>query len=219
MASNLEAEIGDAELVALNYARATVRPQLACFFALDRRLGQIVAGSNEPMLGQMRLAWWRDMLKATDQDRPAGDVVLDAIRQDWGGNAIALQPLVDGWEVFLVAEELTGDVLSEFACGRARPLADAFDCTDDKRETQAREAGTLWALADTAAHVSDGGERELILNLAKARLAANATRSRMPAPLAVLNALSSRAIARGGRPLMEGRGAALTALRAGLIGR
>ena len=37
--------------------------------------------------------------------------------------------------------------------------------------------------------------------------------------LAVLGALGLRALKRGGRPLMEGRGAALVALRAAMLGR
>lgn len=219
MASNLEAEIGDAECVALNYARAEFRPKLAAFFALDRRLGQIVASSSETMLGQMRLAWWRDMLNASAQDRPAGDVVLDAIGQSWGGEALALQPVVDAWEVFLVAEELATDVLAAFGDQRSAPIVAALGSLDARTAEQVQVAGALWALADTAAYVSDETERAKVLDLAKATLDAPTSLARIPRSLAVLKALSLRAIARGGRPLMEGRGAALTALRAGLIGR
>lgn len=219
MASNLEDEIGDAECVALNYARADFRPKLAAFFALDRRLGQIVASSSETMLGQMRLAWWRDMLNASAQDRPAGDVVLDAIGQSWGGEALALQPVVDAWEVFLVAEELATDVLAAFGDGRSAPIVAALGSLDARTAEQVQVAGALWALADTAAYVSDETERAKVLDLAKATLDAPTSLARIPRSLAVLKALSLRAIARGGRPLMEGRGAALTALRAGLIGR
>ena len=219
MASNLEAEIGDAECVALNYAGAEFRPKLAAFFALDRRLGQIVASSSETMLGQMRLAWWRDMLNASAQDRPAGDVVLDAIGQSWGGEALALQPVVDAWEVFLVAEELATDVLAAFGEQRSAPIVAALGSLDARTAEQVQVAGALWALADTAAYVSDETERAKVLDLAKATLDTPTSLARIPRSLAVLKALSLRAIARGGRPLMEGRGAALTALRAGLIGR
>lgn len=219
MTSDLEAEIGDAERVALNYAKPDIRPKLASFFALDRRLGQIVANSSEPLLGQMRIAWWRDMLSASARDRPAGDVVLDAIGASWGGDAQLLQPLADAWEVFLIAEELTADILSQFAQGRAIPLARAFVCAHEGVAKQVQEAGSLWALADTAAHVSDQTERELILEQARAKLNVNTSPGPIPRALAVLTALSRRSIRRGGHPLMVGRGAALTALRAGLIGK
>ena len=219
MTSDLEAEIGDAERVALNYAKPDIRPKLASFFALDRRLGQIIANSSEPLLGQMRIAWWREMLSASARDRPAGDVVMDAIGASWGGDAQLLQPLADAWEVFLIAEELTADILSQFAQGRAIPLAEALGCAHEDVAKQVQEAGSLWALADTAAHVSDKTERELILELARAKLNVNTSAGSLPRALAVLTALSRRSIRRGGQPLMVGRGAALTALRAVLIGK
>lgn len=219
MTVDLEAEIGDAERVALNYAKPDFRPKLASFFALDRRLGQIVANSNEPLLGQMRIAWWRDMLSASAEDRPSGDVVLDAVGASWGGEAQQLQSVADAWEVFLVAEELTANVLAEFAHGRAMPLAQALGCAHEGAAKQVQDAGCLWALADTAAHVSDLAERELILEQANAKLEMNTSPGPIPRSLAVLLALSQRSVRRGGRPLMEGRGAALAALRAGLIGR
>ncbi|MDA0819677.1 MAG: hypothetical protein O3C52_06410 [Proteobacteria bacterium] len=219
MTSDLAAEIGDAERVALNYANPHIRPKLASFFALDRRLGQIIATSSETLLGQMRIAWWRDMLSASARDRPAGDAVLDAIGASWGGDAQQLQPLADAWEVFLIAEELTADILSQFARGRAAPLAQAFRCAHEGVAKRAQQAGSLWALANTAAHVSDQTERELILELARAELSVNTPTGSMPRALAVLTALSRRSIRRGGHPLMVGRGAALAALRAGLIGK
>lgn len=219
MTSDFEAEIGDAERVALNYAKPDIRPKLTSFFALDRRLGQIVANSNEPLLGQMRIAWWRDMLSASARDRPAGDVVLDAIGASWGGDAQLLQPLADAWEVFMIAEELTADILSQFAQGSATPLAQAFGCAHEGVAKRVQEAGSLWALADTAAHVSDQTERELILELARAKVNVNTSAGSMPRALAALTALSRRSIRRGGHPLMVGRGAALTALRAALIGK
>jgi phytoene synthase len=219
MTSDLEAEIGDAERVALNYAKPDIRPKLASFFALDRRLGQIVANSSEPLLGQMRIAWWRDMLSASAGDRPTGDVVLDAIGASWGGDAQQLQPLADAWEVFLIAEALTTDILSQFAHGRAMPLARAFGCAHEGVAKQVQETGSLWALADTAAHVSDQTERELILEQARTKLNVNTSPASIPRALTVLTALSRRSVRRGGLPLMEGRGAALAALSAGLIGR
>ena len=219
MTSDLEAEIGYAERVALNYAKPDIRLRLGSFFALDRRLGQIVANSSEPLLGQMRIAWWRDMLKSSAEDRPAGDAVLDAIGVSWGEGANQLHSLADAWELFLVAEELTDNVLAEFARDRAKPLAQALGCGHEGEAKQIRNAGSLWALADTAAHISDQTERGLILEQARTKLDVNTSAATISRALAVLTALSRRAVKRGGRPLMEGRGAALIALRAGFIGR
>ena len=46
------------------------------------------------MLGQMRLAWWREALGKPVADRPRGDRVLDAIGQDWAGREAALVAMV-----------------------------------------------------------------------------------------------------------------------------
>ena len=104
MDSQLEHEIGDAERVALNYAPPRLRAKLAAYFALDRRLAQIVANTSAPMLGQMRLAWWREMLAKPAQDRPSGDVVLDAISSSYEQIAHELDSVIDAREMFLLAD-------------------------------------------------------------------------------------------------------------------
>jgi phytoene synthase len=78
-------------------------------------------------------------------------------------------------------------------------------------------AGRCWALADAAARISDAEERAVLI---AAGLASESPCSRIPrglGGLAVLESLARRALARGGRPLMEGRGASLTAMRAAIF--
>ena len=50
--------------LAVAYARRTVRQSLSTLFALDERLGTIVARAREPGIGMIRLLWWRDALIA-----------------------------------------------------------------------------------------------------------------------------------------------------------
>ena len=64
--------------LALAYTPRDRREAMRVAFELDRRLARIVAATTEPMLGQMRLAWWRDILAKPVDERPRGDVVLDA---------------------------------------------------------------------------------------------------------------------------------------------
>ena len=56
--------------LALAYARRADRAALALLWALDERLGAIVAATHEEMLGTIRLAWWRDALAALEQGAP-----------------------------------------------------------------------------------------------------------------------------------------------------
>ncbi len=81
------------------------------------------------------------------------------------------------------------------------------------------KAAQRWALADAAAHACRDDECGLLVRLGMKQ---GARPEQLPGSmrgLAVLDALACRALKRGGRPLMEGRGAALCALRAGLLGR
>lgn len=211
--------ITEEQELALAYTPEALRWKMAAFFALDRRLSQIVANTHEPMLGQMRLAWWRDMLGTAKKDRPAGDEVLDAIGEHWNGQEASLVKLVDAWEILIAEEELSAEAIARFGAGRAAPAAALSDPAQTRDRNRALRAATRWALADAASKISGESERHAFVEAGLAQSAANISLSKPLRGLAVLEALALRALKRGGRPLMDGRGAALVALRAGLIGR
>lgn len=220
MSSKLTEIRSEEAALALAYTPPILRDALTIFFDFDSRLARIVSATNEPMLGQMRLAWWRDTLGTEPKDRPQGDAVLDAIGARWGEATPALVALVDGWETMLSEPPLPREAAAAFADGRAQALAGLARLGQASEPvTQAiKSAGRIWAIADAVSHLSPGEERETMLALGKTL----PTTARLPSPfrgVAVLGALGSRAIASGGAPLMAGRGAALTALRAGLLGR
>ncbi|MCL9999551.1 MAG: hypothetical protein NBV68_09225 [Erythrobacter sp.] len=185
---------------------------------LDRRLARIVGRTQEPMLGQMRLAWWREALGKPVAERPRGDVVLDGIGLHWQGREAFLVQMVDGWEVLVTAQSLGPAEAEAFGEGRGAFFAGlADDPAAGPLATRLAAAGRRWALADAAAQVSNPAESAALVG---AGLAAAATAVRIPgglSGLAVLEALAARALARGGRPLMEGRGASVAALRAAIF--
>lgn len=181
------------------------------------RLARIVAGTSEPMLGQMRLAWWREQLGNNREARPSGDAVLDGIGVHWQGREHALIALVDGWE-FMLAEELDEAGASAFAQGRAAPFVAMAQMAGASNADTVDVAARRWALVDAAVHIPDGPERTMLLELA----GANREAVRLPRSLrglAVLDALARRSLRHGGRPLMEGRGASIAAARAAIFGR
>ncbi|MBI1401709.1 MAG: hypothetical protein GC147_00660 [Porphyrobacter sp.] len=202
--------------LALAWSPAKVRAPLRTFFQLDRRLARIVARTSEPILGQMRLAWWRDMLAAAPGERPSGDAVLDAVGADWRGGEAALSALVDAWEVLVVADRLGPDEVAAFAAGRAAPFV---ALAGDAVARPVSAAARCWALTDAAPAISDPSERALFIDAARAAGAESAHLGRDMRGLAVLAALSRRALRQGGRPLMEGRGASLVAMKAAILGR
>lgn len=205
--------------LALAHTRPEHRPALQAVFELDASLGRAVAQASEPIVGQLRLAWWRDALSAPEGQRAKGSPLLAYIDRIFGAGATGLVALVDGWETLLLAEAFDDNTLRSHAQGRAaswlvlaRRLSPSHD--EDAITAHAR----TWAIADLAANVRDETQK-----VAVCRFGARTTNPRrLPRELkglSILSALARHSLARGGRALMEGRGAALVALRSSLIGR
>jgi 15-cis-phytoene synthase len=204
--------------LALAWCAPKVRAPLSIGFQLDRRLARIVARTTEPMLGQMRLAWWRDALGRPAAERPRGDAVLDAIGAHWAGRETALIAMVDAWEVLVTADILGPADIADFASQRGAFFA-GVDDADESSAVMDRIAAAAhrWALADAVTGVGDAGERDLMIEAGLAREVSAVRMPRSLRGLAVLDALALRALRRGGRPLMEGRLASLTALRVAIF--
>jgi phytoene synthase len=207
----------EAEL-ALAWSSPQVRAPLSVALQLDRRLARIVARTHEPMLGQMRLAWWRESLGKPVEERPKGDAVLDGIGLHWQGREAALIAMVDAWEVLVTADRLGPGQAEAFGAGRGAFFA-ALGSGEvgASREARLAAAGRRWALADAAAGVSDRAERAVLVEAGVGTSLGSGRIPRALRGLAVLEALAVRALRRGGRPLMEGRGAPLAALRAAIF--
>ena len=202
--------------LALNYFAPDIRNRLRTFFAFDRRLARIVGGATEPMLARMRLQWWRDELDKKPEARPQGDAVLDALGRGWAGAEAALVALVNGWECLLDEPPLSREAAELFARGRAAPFK---VLAVEGLSQEVERAAMTWALADAAVHSTSQDDRQLLTALSTALPQVQKRLPRNVRGLAVLRALANRSIASGNRPLLGGRGAALTALRAGLLGR
>ena len=215
--SSASQEILSAEIeLALAHTPQPHRAALRIFFELDGRLGRIVSGTSEAMLGQLRLAWWRETLGKPVAERPRGDAVLDAIGEQFAGREKALIPLVDGWEHLLSEPPLGQEDALAFATRRAEALVSVLG---EDADGQGHVEAQRWALADLACNVSLAEERAMLTAIG---LSLQSGKGRLPSAmkgLAVLNALSLRSLEKGGRPLMEGRGASLTAIRAAFFGR
>lgn len=208
----------DEQMLALAHTPRALRARLQVILALDHRLGRLVAGTTEPMLGQMRLAWWRDALAQPAANRPRGDAVLDAIGETWEGHEGPLRAMVDGWE-YMLAEVLDKDAAIAFAKGRAAPFAAFADMAGvSSLQEEALRIGERWALADAATNLSGGEERDIMIDLGS-ELGAPRVVPRALRGLAILNALAMRSLAGGGQPMMLGRVSALIALRVSIFGR
>lgn len=214
--ANLLAALPPEQRLALAYAPAGARGPTLAMLALDARLAGIVRAAREPMLAQLRLAWWREQLGGAPGSRPEGEPVL-ALLDAWGGQRQALTALVDGWEQLLGDAPLPKTGLADFAQGRAAACAGLARCLGAGRQAgDAERAGRGWALADLAAHLTHPAERAAALEMIAAQNWTTPGLPRSLRPLAILHALGRRG--RGGDGLMAGPGGMLVALRVGMFG-
>lgn len=89
--------------LALAYAKAD-RPLWSAYFALEARLAEAGRRTSQPLMAQLRLAWWRDWLNTPASDWPTGEPLLAAL-EPWDRERGALVGLVDGWEAVLVGDD------------------------------------------------------------------------------------------------------------------
>lgn len=208
-----------AQRVALGYASRT---RFACFssiFALDAHCGHLLRHSKEPMLAQMRLAWWREALARPVEDWPRGNPLFEHLSV-WAGEEQALIRLVEGWEYLTGEAPLPAAEFEHFAARRADAFVGLARLIGAQEyASSCRAAAYRWAVADLCQGLTHPEERDHALSIARALDPSPIRLPRALRPLGVLDTLARLAIRRGGGPLFADRHAAAVALRYGLIGR
>ena len=178
--------------LALTYVPLRNRGALAALFAIDRAMGDVVRSTKEPMLGPIRLAWWRERLEELDERAAA-----------------PAEPRLQKVESELIARGVTGRELAALESGWLR-LFDPFPWTVQTSEAiwfrgnllfglgariigcaeeRIQGAGGLWALVDAARHCSDPQSRAVLLDQARS-FARGLSGVRFPGPLRPLSMLT-----------------------------
>jgi phytoene synthase len=201
--------------LALAYAPAAARDDWLTLLALDERLGGVVRTAREPMLAQLKLAWWRDRLSADPGGWPKGEPLLARLA-GWREPA-GLLPLIDGWEALLAEPPLDAVALDAFAGGRAGALS-GFARQLGAGEASAEPWVRSWSLAEVGLYRS-AGEAGVIGALLAAQPQPAEPLVRALRPLVVLERVTRRALDRGGAEALYRPGAWFAAVRAGLLGR
>jgi len=178
--------------LAFSYAPADRRAGLKALFALDAALGHVLRTTREPMVGQIRLAWWREALTALDAAPPPGEPVLQALAAEVlprGVTGMDLAQLADGWEPLLGTIDAAA-VDAHAAWRGAHLFGLAGDLLGVPETGRLRDAGSFWALADLSSHLSDSESAQLV----RARFVGlSAGRwSRAARPLAALALIAAR---------------------------
>lgn len=178
--------------LALTYVPLRNRGALAALFAIDRAMGDVVRSTKEPMLGPIRLAWWRERLEELDENSAApAEPRLQQVERELVPRGVMgreLAALESGWLRLFDPFPWTVQT-SEAIWFRGNLLfglgARIVSCADERIQG----AGGLWALVDVARHCSDQLSREMLLEQARA-FARGLGGVRFPGPLRPLSMLT-----------------------------
>jgi phytoene synthase len=204
--------------LALAYAPAQARDETLALLSLDVRLAAILRSAREPMLAQLRLAWWREQLRTDPAGWPKGEPLL-AILQRWSDRRDALIGLVDGWEAMTGPAPLPADAIEHLARARGTAFAALAELAGDPEcAERAGQMGSSWALADLAMRLRHPEEQRAARSLAEAVDRPRNLLPRSMRPLAVMHGLARRSL-RHADGQGSSLGAILTAMRLGLLGR
>lgn len=185
------------------------RAALAVLWALAARLTKLLIEAREPLIGQIKLAWWRDMVALVESDPdalPKGEPLLADLRESWAGQG-GLDTLVDAVEAMLLAED----------DGARRDASEAFGLALFVLSGGAGGAGRRWGLAwGASVQAEEANARHLFAVAARdpvpARAFFNGNRA-----LLMLDRWSAAIARRGGDRRWRSEG--LLLFRVGLIGR
>ena len=167
---------------------------------------QLVQGAREPVLAQLKLAWWRDRLAQPVAERSGGEPILSALAA-WPGDPAPLLALADGWEAML-DDDRPDHAIAGLAAARGRLGAGLARAAGEADHAAAAEQ----ALHDwTLAEIGRTGDGQAV------PISSRLILPRSLRALAVLHGLARRGYGRAGRA--PGLRALAAAVRIGMVGR
>ena len=113
--------------LAVAYTPVAFRAAFSVLLQLDARFADIVRKAREPMIAQIKLAWWRDAFAAEPALRPKGEPLLQALGAC--GDVFppsALEDLVSAWELLLGEGEWAAQDVEKHAALRGRAIFGSY---------------------------------------------------------------------------------------------
>src|SRR5205085_12556176 len=112
------------------------------------------ATGTQPLISQMRLAWWREALERLDSAPPPAEPLLQALAAYVlpvvsGAELAAME---EGWLILLGEAALTGDELARYAALRGGLLFHFTARLLGEADFPVEAAGAQWGLADLLRH-------------------------------------------------------------------
>jgi len=124
-ASNFE--LSPPQRLAIAYSMSEFRGAFALLLAFDARLADIVDRTSEPMIAQMKFAWWYDAIASDPGRRPKGEPMLLALGELTVPRVDApMQQLLDAWSLLLAADDWTNELVGRFASFRSTAIFGSY---------------------------------------------------------------------------------------------
>ena len=199
--------------LALAYVAASRRAALETLWRLDVTLGSVLVTGREPLISQVRLAWWREALEKLDRERPPAEPMLEAAARDLlpaGLTGAELAGMEQGWATLLAPEPLSPEDLARYAGERGGRLFKLSGRLLGGEHPALSAAGEAWSLVDLARRSGRGAEARAALDAAARRPTGGSWPSYLR-PLGMLAALARRDAAR--RLPLEAQGSPIRMLR------
>ncbi len=174
------------ERLALSYAKGVNREILELLLVLNTRLADIGNKTSEPLIAQMRVAWWNDVIAKPADIRPKGEPLLQmlSVLETHGGApdlAKAMLGLVEAWSVIFVQPDWTQDALTHYADAKSDAVFGYYarlTNVSQANQNAAVSLGRRWALDDLLSHcqtsqqydavITASGDDEHVLHLPRA---------------------------------------------------
>lgn len=169
--------------IALAYAPKSARSAWLALLQFENKLADVARPGRDPMMVQLRLAWWRDRLGEPVDRWPVSEPIL-ALLKAWRGKHEGIVPLVDGWEASVVGEdggralaegrveayaalaELVGVTALETICAAVRHINDPHTATPLPSPIP-RAMRPLAVMRALAIREAKGGKRSPFSDLAR----------------------------------------------------
>jgi 15-cis-phytoene synthase len=139
--------------LSITYCPAHSRPFFELILAFDSRLKDVASRNTEPLIAQLRLAWWRDAITQSETINRTGEPLLAQLSgmKDTKLAATARSSMLDlltAWEHIIVAPD-DANAAHEYASRRSNAVFGGFLTANSVPMAEEVIAlGRIWALQD-----------------------------------------------------------------------
>lgn len=132
--------------LAIAYVPQNLRSAFALLLQIDARLEDIVRNAREPMIAQIKMAWWREAFRNEPHLRPKGERLLQALNDTNDVIPLAaLEALVSAWEGLLGIDDWNQAIVDQHTTFRSDAIFQTYVAWVGSPHNMT-DLGRAWAL-------------------------------------------------------------------------